>query len=99
MLNGDYRAGGPAHVSTQCDELMEALNELRISLMSTEADAQISLLEKALINLNRRQVTALAFCQLAVAGLYFASINETDPCCLLRLSMSGAGLLGGGDDY
>ena len=50
-----YVASGPAHVSTQCEELKEALNELRITLKDVEADAQICVLERALERLNQGQ--------------------------------------------
>ena len=50
-----YVASGPAHVSTQCEELKEALNELRISLKDVQADAQICVLERALERLNQGQ--------------------------------------------
>jgi hypothetical protein len=46
-------ASGPAHVSTQCEELLEALNELRIEMRTQEADSQISILERSLKNLNQ----------------------------------------------
>ena len=54
-------ASGPAHVSSMCEELLEALNELRIAMMTPTADSQISVLEKGLKNLNR-YVTRLDFC-------------------------------------
>ena len=50
-----YVASGPAHVSSQCDELKKALNDLRISAKSVEADAVIHVLERSLNNLNLGQ--------------------------------------------
>lgn len=46
-------ASGPAHVSTQCEELLEALNELRIAMRTQEADSEISILERCLQKLNQ----------------------------------------------
>ena len=50
-----FVASGPAHVSSQCDELMNSLNQLRLRLRTVAADSQISVLEKALRNLNQGQ--------------------------------------------
>eukprot|EP01048_Picozoa_sp_COSAG05_P025190 COSAG05_NODE_6292_length_985_cov_1.339729_1_plen_288_part_10 len=50
-----FVASGPAHVSSQCDELMDSLNQLRLRLRTVAADSQISVLEKALRNLNKGQ--------------------------------------------
>ena len=49
-------AGGPAKVSTACDDLKETLNAIRLANpLSVEVDQRVSILERCLTNVNRGQ--------------------------------------------
>ena len=50
-----FKAMGPAEVSTACDDLKEELNLIRLETLDQEADMRVTLLERAMQNVNHGQ--------------------------------------------